>query len=285
MSLGPFLSVHFPNRIRVEQRRQTSLSIRLTPAHSLGPWLTPSWTVTAHLIHHLQSASFSQKLSLKCVTDSSGQEDCRGSTKSGKWGQIGSMFVMSCVCQHGRWGGVGGGPLKDTSARLQGWTEYFPPRVLGAHEWHGWRSLMTPALCCTIAKAMRHCLQSPKSRGRAAAQPGTAWVLWELSDMGRGWWPSQGSSPRKTVCPHGTWGILWFVLRQMRGDTQQTFRKGFETSLLGESWLTNAYSFFNWQTHRAPTALGMELLGQALRAQMWRPGFETEPTYYLGQVT
>ena len=146
-----------------------------------------------------------------------------------------------------------GGALKDTRTRLQGWTGVFFPTpgcwvlMSGVDGGDLWLQLSA----CTIAKAMRHDLQSSKSPGRATAQPGTAWVLWELREVG-GVVTSQGSRPRKTVCPHGTWGSLWFVLRQMRGDTQQTFRKGFETSLMVESRLTNAYSF-NWQKHGAPT--------------------------------
>lgn len=81
-----------------------------------------------------------------------------------------------------------GGALKDTRTRLQGWTGVFFPTpgcwvlMSGVDGGDLWLQLSA----CTIAKAMRHDLQSSKSPGRATAQPGTAWVLWELREVGRG---------------------------------------------------------------------------------------------------
>lgn len=150
--------------------------------------------------------------------------------------------------------GVGGRPLKDTSARLQGWTGMFFPTPGSWVLMSGMDGGALMTLVLRVRNSQGHETLSPvfqeqkKSCGPARDSLGPVGA----ERRGQGWRPSQGSSPRKTVCPHGTWGIPWFVLRQMRGDTQQTFRKGFETSLLGESWLTNAYSL-NWQTHRAPT--------------------------------
>lgn len=70
-------------RTRVQERSHPLHTHHFTLVCILQLLLTPFWAVTVHLIHHLQSVSFSQKLSLKCVTNSSKQKARPG--LHGKW--------------------------------------------------------------------------------------------------------------------------------------------------------------------------------------------------------
>lgn len=53
---------------------------------------------------------------------------------------------MSCVCQHGRLGGVAHLKTLVRGCRAGQGCSFPHPCVLGAHEWRGWRRFMTPAL-------------------------------------------------------------------------------------------------------------------------------------------
>lgn len=77
---GPSFWCFSLNRIRVGIEKTTT---PYTPFHTHphSSALTLFWAVTAHLIHHSQSFSFSQKLSLKCVTNSSRQKGLLGLRK------------------------------------------------------------------------------------------------------------------------------------------------------------------------------------------------------------
>lgn len=285
MSLGPFFLCISLNRIRVEQRRQ--------PPHPFDFTLRPHSLALTHPVLDCHSsphpslwpASFSQKLSLKCVTDSSGRKIVSGLHKEWKMGQIGACLSWAALCQHGRWGGGWGGAHLKTLVRgcRAGRSVLSHPGSWVLMSGMDGRSFDDSSSQRAIAKAMRHCLQSPKSRGRAAAQPGTAWVLWELSDMGRGGDRAR-EQPTEDSLP--TWHLRnpMVCLKADERDTQQTFRKGFETSLLGESWLTNAYSSTDKHTEHPLGARHGNCLVRRSEPRCGGLGWN-EPTYYLGQVT
>lgn len=119
-------------RTRVQERSRPLHTHHFTLARILQLLLTLFWAVTAHLIHHLQSVSFSQKLSLKCVTNSSKEKDLLG--LQGEWKpekdtehichQLHLPLVLICESQPVR-------HLRE-SRRLGRHTDS-SPRVLGVH--------------------------------------------------------------------------------------------------------------------------------------------------------